>query len=114
VIQLYFDTPPTANNFFINVPGRGRAVSQRGKIWRATAGVQLQAQRPKHMPGPVNVEVAVEDAGRFDLDGILKPALDLLVGYGVIEDDNRRVVRDIWLHWDATVKGTMVTISEAP
>ena len=89
VVELAFDVPPGVNNFYVNIPGRGRAVSTKGKAWRELAGYQLNRQRPPHVPGPVAIEIAISDAGRFDLDAVVKPTLDLLVGHGVIEDDNR-------------------------
>lgn len=110
-VTLNIITPPGVNNFYTNVPGRGRVLSGNAKAWRFEAGLKLNQQHPPNIQGPVYLDIQVEDAGRFDGDGILKPLIDLLVGHGVIEDDNRRILRGIRFKWSSEIKGTQVTIT---
>jgi Holliday junction resolvase RusA-like endonuclease len=111
MIELTFeDAPPGVNNLYTNVPGVGRVLSTKARAWREHAGYQLNRQRPSSFAGPVKIDLAIEDKGRFDLDGCAKIVIDLLVTHGVIEEDNRKIVRDIHLYWDASIAGCRVRV----
>ncbi len=58
----------------------------------------------------MRIDIAIEDAGKGDLDNCAKQAIDLLVGHGVIEQDNRHVVREIHMSWDAKLTGCRVRV----
>lgn len=106
-VELTFAKPPGVNK----VRRYDWANHKTYKAWREEAGWQIKIQRPDHVPGPIKLDVAIEE-GRGDLDGFLKQAIDLLVGYGVIEDDNPRIVRDIHLYFDASVTGCRVRVEQ--
>lgn len=108
VIEL--PPPPSVNNLFLNVHGRGRVISPKYREWKAEAGWRLKQQKPKKIKGPVVVDIAHQDSGRIDGDNTLKPLFDLLVEHQVIEADTRPIVRRFSFGWEDVV-GVRVTIS---
>ena len=110
-VEITFAMPPSANNLYANRAGGGMVLSREGKAWREIAGLQLNTQHPKHVAGPVTLDIAIQDIGNADLDGKSKAAIDLLVGYGIITDYNRRIVRRITLYWDEDVQGCRVRVN---
>lgn len=109
-MRLILPTPPSVNNLFINVRGRGRVPSARYADWRRRATAELWGQPMQNFAGPVEVKIVAEDAGRTDLDNFAKGVLDFLVHHRFIEDDNRSVVRRLTLEW-GDVKGVVVEVS---
>lgn len=96
-VRLALSWPPSLNNLFLNVQGRGRVPTAEYKAWRKTAGWELQAQRPRKFTEAVEVVVELNPPTRraFDPDGKLKAPMDLLVTHGVIPDDSIRYVRSV-------------------
>lgn len=94
ILLTNISVPPALNNLFVNIPGGGRATSQRYKAWRTAAGFEVMAQRPVGLRGPVEVTVTIEDgASKADVDGLLKGPIDLLVYMSLIEGDGPKVLR---------------------
>lgn len=89
--------PPSVNNLFLNVQGRGRVPTKEYAAWRKSAGWELQAQRPRKFLEPVELVVELHPPTRraFDPDGKLKAPIDLLVTHGVIPDDSIKYVRSV-------------------
>lgn len=87
--------PPSANNLFLNVPGKGRVRSKRYKAWAEEAGKTILAAgaRPR-FESPV--AMLIEGVGGIDVDNI-KAVPDLLKTMGVLADDklidDLRIVR---------------------
>lgn len=83
--------PPSANNLFVNVPGRGRVKSADYKRWINDAGwCAKTATVGKDRPGlPYAISYEVPADKRRDLDNYLKAANDLLVRLAIIGDDSR-------------------------
>lgn len=108
-ITIALPKPPSTNNLFVNVPRRGRVISNEYDAWREAAGWDLVSARPGKIKGQVSVEIAVEDKGNRDLDNCSKAILDLLVTHGVIEGDSRKYVRNINLHWE-DIEGVRITV----
>lgn len=107
-------TPPSLNNMFFNVPGKGRVKTKEYTNWSAAAGWTLITQKPPKIAGPVALSYAFADEGRADLGNLEKAVSDLLVTYQVIEDDSRKIVRSIHLEWAASVEsGCRITITKA-
>jgi Holliday junction resolvase RusA-like endonuclease len=101
--------PISVNNLYANVRGRGRVPTARYNAWKWHAAAMLAEQRPlvKHA-GPVAVRLAVGEVGvapGMDLDNCAKAVLDALKTAGVIQDDNRRIVRRIYLAWQPGLDG---------
>ena len=104
--------PPSVNNLFINVPGRGRIRSPKYRAWQSEAGWRLRHQRAIPIKGPVTVEIVAirPDARRRDIDNLAKAVCDLLVANNVIEDD--RMVNRIASEWadSSDLSGVSVTV----
>lgn len=104
--------PPPLNNLFANKRGGGRTKSDRYRQWAVAAGWTIQAERPKAIPGPINLTILLgkPDRRKRDLDGMAKALIDLLVSHSVIEDDS--LVQKLTLAW-APVNGAHVTVEAA-
>lgn len=89
--------PPSLNNMFVNVPGKGRIASENYRRWKKEAGWLLLSQKPQRFTGPVRVSVELNPPNRrvFDLDNRNKALLDLLVTHQVVPDDNSKFVRSV-------------------
>lgn len=103
--------PPSTNNLFFNRKQGGRAPTQAYLAWQTHAGLMLNAQHARPIAGEVRIDIKVADAGRFDLDNTIKPALDLLKKHGVIEDDNRKVVRGLSADWAEGIEGMQIRVT---
>lgn len=79
-------TPPSLNNAWKNVSGRGRVKTPAYRAWIEDAGWNLAAQRPRRWACPVIVSVVI-DIDRGDLDNRLKAIGDLLTTHKVVRDD---------------------------
>jgi crossover junction endodeoxyribonuclease RusA len=108
---FHLPIPPSTNNLFFNLPKGGRAPTGEYKQWQSHAGLILNRQGARPVKGPVRIDIKVCDAGRFDLDNTIKPTLDLLKKHGVIEDDNRQVVRGLSADWSDDIEGIQVRVT---
>jgi len=95
--RILLPWPPSANNMFVNVRGRGRVKSADYTKWRDDAGWLLKSQRPHKFTAPVlvTIELCSPNKRPFDIDNRNKGILDLLVEHQVIPDDSNRWVRGI-------------------
>lgn len=94
--------PTSVNGMFLNVRGRGRVKTKRYMTWRRAAEWEARKAGPiRLMPGPVHIDLYVSEdgVGNMDLDNTAKAYLDLFVDLGLIEDDNKKIVRSISLRW---------------
>lgn len=88
--------PPGTNNLFRNVAGKGRRKTAPYVTWLNAAGWEVKAQRVSFRPaGEYVVDITIPLAwrrtrnGRLrDIDGFIKPILDLLVSLQATPDDN--------------------------
>lgn len=94
------DLPPSANNLFINVPGRGRAKTPQYRKWLRDAALTLSPVELLPPKTPVFVRMNVHLGRNRDLDNIVKPVIDALAGAGVIPDD--RYVDEIYVSCERT------------
>jgi Holliday junction resolvase RusA-like endonuclease len=96
-VRVIVSWPPSVNNLFLNVAGRGRVPTKEYTAWRKTAAWELQAQRPRKFTGPVEITVELCPPTRraFDPDGKLKGPIDLLVTHQIIPDDSIKYVRSV-------------------
>lgn len=106
---LEIPIPPSTNNMFVNVKGRGRVKSTEYRKWRDAAGWFIQSQPHPKVPGKVNITIEVR-RGRGDIDNRVKPVLDLLVLNRLIDDD--RHVESVTARW-ADIDSCRVTIEAA-
>ena len=91
--------PPSVNKLTRNIPGRGRVKTKAYKAWQMEAGLRLNLQRPKRMPGLVRLSIrAVKpDKRRRDLGNLEKAVSDLLVEHRIIDDDS--LIQAISMQW---------------
>lgn len=111
-LVLHLPFPPSLNNLFINVRGKGRAPSARYAAWRRRATQAMWGQRMIVFDCPVIISIVFEDAGCADIDNLSKGVIDHLVHHRLIQDDSRPIVREVHLRW-GHVTGAVVTVSKA-
>lgn len=111
-ITLHLPVPPSVNNLFINLPGRGRVPSQKYKQWRQDAAATLWTQPRKFMGGRVSVTLRMTEKARPDGDNFWKATLDFLVQHNFIAGDSKKFVREHHFYW-ADVEGAVITIERA-
>lgn len=107
VITLPFPTSLNANSKKF----KGARMSEAYRNWRDAARIELLSQRPKRIPGPVAVDIALVAPDRRirDGDNLVKGVLDLLKRH-VIDEDNNRVVKDGRFRWVDAGPACTVTI----
>ncbi len=104
--------PPSLNNLFINVKGKGRIKSPDYRAWQTNALLQLRRQYGWHVAGPIHVRLLFNRADtRSDLDNLVKPVLDTLMSAGRISDD--RNVMKIEAEFATGHHGTRIEIKRA-
>jgi Holliday junction resolvase RusA-like endonuclease len=95
MIDVMLPVPPSTNNLFINVRGKGRIKSAEYRAWLDHAGLLLKVRSSKVVEGPFEVEVRLSHKARGDIDNRMKAAIDLMVRHGRVPDDSKM--------WRATV-----------
>lgn len=108
-VKLRLPFPPSVNNLYINVNGKGRVPTVRYRKWKKAAIDSMWGQPLQYFKGPVSIDITYEDAGRSDLDNLQKAVIDHLVNCQIILGDDRKVVRKITLQW-GDVKGAVVEV----
>lgn len=112
-VKFVLPLPPSTNNLFINLPGRGRCISGEYQRWRDAADAAMRGMRmPKDGRGPWFITITVEDKGRRDIDNFAKAVLDHLVRHAIIEDDSRKFVRKLTVQF-GDITGCEVEIMPA-
>jgi len=86
-LRVTLPLPPTANNGYIQIPGRGRVASQRLRQWKKDAGWTLQSQPRKTFVGPFRIAIYIPEKARGDVDGYTKFCVDLIVAHKITPDD---------------------------
>jgi crossover junction endodeoxyribonuclease RusA len=81
--------PPSGNNLFKNIPGKGRVKTDAYRAWRKEAALIVMASRER-VVGPYEMEMVVgrPDKRRRDLSNTIKAAEDALKEGGAIVDDS--------------------------
>lgn len=98
-ISLTFPCPPSVNEAFRNVRGKGRVRTEAYNDWASHASWVIRSQRPGSMRGNCVVMIGIDRvSARADIDNRLKLSLDMLVKEKVIEDD--RFVTAIAMTWN--------------
>lgn len=102
--------PPSTNELYANVPGRGRVKTAKYNAWIETASLLIQSQCKGRVTGRVEFRILVEDCHpRRDASNITKPVEDLLVKCGILEDDRSKYVRGGGTYF-ADIKGVRIEI----
>ncbi len=105
--------PPSTNNLYRNVPGKGRVKTDRYRTWLRAAGNEILAQRPMKFEGEVSLSLTLRrrDGRRRDLSNAIKATEDLLVAHGIIQDDS--LVGELYVTWGGPnhLQGVLVSIA---
>lgn len=79
--------PPSVNECFRNLPGKGRVKTGVYLDWRGHAGWVLRDQKPELVTGHVVVVLSMERTSVLaDVDNRIKAMLDLLKGTVIVDD----------------------------
>jgi Holliday junction resolvase RusA-like endonuclease len=105
--------PPSANALTFNKAEGGRAHTAKYTKWIRDARWALLAQRARPVAGLVRITIEVSRSSGADLDNIAKPAIDLLVAHGILEDDRQAFVDEVRLKWADDVEALRITIRPA-
>ena len=90
--------PPSTNNLYANVGGKGRIKTYRYRAWCHGEGWRLKAQPRQSVTGPYFIEIVVERPKRKrDIDGFIKGVLDLLVDIRHTSDDSH--CQGVEIYW---------------
>lgn len=106
-VVLDLPMPVSVNRLFTSEHRR----SPSYRAWAAAAGWRLLAQRPGHVPGKYDFVMLVGQT-KGDIDNLIKAASDLLVEFGVVEDDRHAV--DVRVARDPMVPAGAVRIVVTP
>lgn len=108
--------PPSANNLFMNISGRGRIKTTKYRAWQSEAGWRLREQRAAPIAGCVEVSIVAirPDSRRRDIDNLSKAICDILVVNNIISDD--RMIGRISAEWahSSDLTGVSVTVTSRP
>lgn len=111
MIRLTLEKPPSVNALFAtDWKTKRRFKSAKYESWLRSAEASLYMTKWKPIKGPVSISITIEDAGAVDLANHEKCLVDFLVKHGLIENDNRKIVRKITLQWGAA-SGCLVEIA---
>lgn len=97
-IRIIIPLPPVTkknSQRIIYAGGRPRLLpSEKYQEWEHEAGYFLRGSAWKKISEPVNVccKFYMPTRRRVDLNNLLEAVTDMLVHYGVVEDDNSRIV----------------------
>ena len=109
-VEITLTTPPSVNGAWVNVIGKGRVRSAEYRAWHNEAGWAIRAARLPMIGGLVVVAIRAALPKRScDLDNIIKPLLDALTAFAVIEDDSK--VARLRAEWAADVRPGCVVVT---
>jgi crossover junction endodeoxyribonuclease RusA len=114
---LTIQRPPSANQLFRAVPGRGVIKSKIYREWLAanTEITRTQADAFEKICGPFEITFEIErpDKRRRDLDNHLKALFDLLTQSGAIRDDSDCIkLTALWKNCGKQIKVIINAIPE--
>jgi len=103
------DPPPSSNNMFANVPGKGRIKSKLYNLWIESAGWEARTQSVNRVGGSVLIDITVFRMSKIaDIDNRVKACIDLLVAHDLIDDDKN--VQEIRARW-SNERGCKIVVS---
>ncbi len=106
--------PPSTNNLYLNMRGRGRVQTPAYRAWIIEAGAELKRQvKPPCFADDdrVVIKIDLDDTRRGDADNRNKAILDALVSAGVIPGDSKKHVKRVSIGWER-VKECRVEITK--
>jgi Holliday junction resolvase RusA-like endonuclease len=102
--------PPSTNNLFANIPGKGRVRSAEYNRWLNQSGLLVRSQCKTRMGERADITLVLEDRHpSADASNYIKPVEDLLVKVGILADDNAKHVRSVLAAW-SDIQGLRIEI----
>lgn len=96
--------PPSTNNLFVNVRGRGRVKSERYRVWLQAAGWDMKRYHNVRWDTPVYLTIVIGKLrANADVSNRIKALEDLLVTHKIIPGDS--------VEW---VKGVNICVAQEP
>ena len=108
--------PPSVNNLFLNVAGRGRIITPKYKAWIDLCLWTLAARRLSPVKGrfAITINAVRPDRRKRDLDNLAKPILDVIVKAGLVDDDSlAQRITMAWVEPAFQDQPIYITLSEA-
>lgn len=113
--ELKIPYPPSTNRIWRQGQGRVHK-SQEYKDWIALSAWEIRAQLGPHpvitKPFKIDLRINRPDKRKRDLDNLIKPILDLLALYGLIENDS--LCHWIDARWEGEGRWVTVKLGEMP
>lgn len=96
--------PPSTNNLFVNVRGKGRVRSERYRTWLQAAGWDMKRYHNIRWDVPVCLTIVIGKLrANADVSNRIKAVEDLLVSHKIIPGDS--------IEW---VRGVSVSLAQEP
>jgi crossover junction endodeoxyribonuclease RusA len=113
-VSIVLPWPPSLNNLYMNVHGRGRVKAPSYRAWATEVIWLIKARNIAQFQVPVSItiDLAPPTKRAFDLDGKAKAAIDCLVAAGVLQDDNNKWVKCLTIREVISPDACTVTIEE--
>lgn len=106
--KLHLPLPPSVNEIYANVSGKGRVKTKRYQSWLRAAGNEAMTQPRFRVEGAYILDITVCRGNlRRDLDNCAKAVSDALVAWEYVEDD--RHMAELHVRWGA-VQGCLVKV----
>ena len=102
--------PPSVNECYANVAGKGRVRTKRYKLWSQASGWDFNGKGA--IKGPFSCVITIDRSARHrasDIDNRIKPTMDMLQAHGIIENDNLCEV--VTAAWGEAKGGMRVVVS---
>jgi len=113
LVTLSLPLPPSVNNMFVTVAGKGRVRSQGYCRWHKQAFDEMHLQRPGKVDGPFCVTIrAGRIRRRSDIDNRIKGILDLLNGIVTGDDAQCESIAARWAD-DVPAERVVVEVRKA-
>ena len=98
MIEFAVSMPPSVNNLFWNVKGKGRIRTTKYLAWQDENLWALKALKPGSVEGRARVDYLLPEASRLDIDNPLKALNDLLEKSGILANDKQ--IRQLWVDYE--------------
>lgn len=110
-VEIVLPLPPSTNNLYRNVPGKGRVLNKQGREYKQNARMLAMGARPTFIQGDVRLALAVyfPNRRRRDLSNTLKIIEDALKGI-TYADDSQVARIELTRYYDNANPRAVVTV----
>lgn len=110
-LEIALPYPPSVNHYWRHTRSGRHYISAEGKAFRAEVLKICRLFDPFVGAVKIKIEVFYPDNRERDPDNIQKALFDSLVSSGLIEDDNRKIIKDYRvISMDEIRKGGMLVV----